>query len=159
MYLSRFQPPAKVKPRYFAKPEGTDPFQKLKATTTITLKVSLATALYDVYLITRCKTIRESLFCMARTMVPINFGAIYLTSAIYISTRLRQTDDLGNYIIGAIATGPLIHNTLKTPFVISFQLTMLLAFCAVTTKGLRSKERPEFKVFRKEPSSIVQHYD
>ncbi|XP_043260242.1 uncharacterized protein LOC122401884 [Colletes gigas] len=158
MNLPRFSS-VRDKPNYYAKPEGTDPFQKLRAVTAITFKSSVLFALYDAYLVCRAPTMHQAAINAARIILPINFGALYLTSAIYISTRIRETDDLGNYAIGAIATGPVIHRILKCPFFNTVQLTILLAFCAVSYKGLQEDGQSGYSLGNRWAGSTMQHYE
>ncbi|XP_034940188.1 uncharacterized protein ND-B14.7 [Chelonus insularis] len=106
----QLQKPTLLKgPNYYDSPEGTDPIGKLWGVNKYAVVTGIATTSYDCLAISHAQNIREVANVAGFWFAPLIGCATAFASVTYMATDIRKKDDKINYVLGALACGPILH--------------------------------------------------
>ncbi|KAL7300202.1 hypothetical protein TKK_0007045 [Trichogramma kaykai] len=121
---------------YFDKPDGQDPIGKILGLAPYGVVTGTWCTLFDACLVSHCTNAKQFLNTAGYWMVPLTGMCLAFSGVTYVSTKIRKKDDKVNYVLGALASGSILHAWQRHPMISGWG-TALMVFIAVMKKDQR----------------------
>ncbi|OXU18890.1 hypothetical protein TSAR_016865 [Trichomalopsis sarcophagae] len=100
---------------YYDKPEGEDPIGKIMGLAKYGILTGGFLTIYDACMYSQCANAAQFFNTAGYWMLPITGMCVTFSAVTYTATNLRKKDDKINYVLGALASGAVMHAWLKQP--------------------------------------------
>lgn len=101
--------------KYHNSPDGTEPLEKIIATSKYGFTAGLATGIYECGMNEAINGPLKAANCMAFHVIPLTAIAATFAATTYAATKIRGKDEPLNYAIGAMVSSSIIYKVLKRP--------------------------------------------